>query len=67
MSVTRLERHLNTLEDKDILSSSDVLAIECLLEKVEALDVEYKEHHYAGINLVGDDEHVIRQRTSRHG
>ena len=59
VSVTCLERHLNTLEAKDTQTSSDLLAVERLLKKIEALDVEFKEHHYAVIDLVEDHEQVL--------
>ena len=54
----QLHVRLNTLEAKYTLTSSDLLAIECLLKKVEALDVDFKQHHYSVIDLVGDDEQV---------
>ena len=58
-SVTHREGCLNTLEAKDPLTSSDLLAIEGLLKNVQALDVECKEHPYAVIDLVRDDEQVL--------
>ena len=58
-SVTRLERRLNTLEAKNALTSSDLLAVERLLKKEEALDIELKEHRYTVIDLAAHDEHVL--------
>ena len=58
-SVTLLEYGLVALEAKDTLTSSDLLFPECLLKKIEALDAEFKEHHYAMINLIEDDEHRL--------
>ena len=57
-SITSLEGHLNILEIKDTLTSSDLLAVECLLKKIEALHIELKDHHSAVMDLVGDDEQV---------
>ena len=59
MSVTCLEVRLVTLQAKDTLTSSDLLTIEHLLKKVEALNAEFKEHHYAVIDLIGGDEQIF--------
>ena len=56
MSVRRLEERLNTLEAKDMLTSSDHLTLERLSKKIEALDAEFKKHHYAVIDLVNDEQ-----------
>ena len=63
-SVTCLERCLNKLEAKDNLSSTDLLAVEWLFKKVEALDIEFKPQQYAVIDLVGDDEHVLDEEQA---
>ena len=63
-SVLRLERHLNTLEVKDTLTSSDLLAAKCLLEYVQTFDVEFKEYHCAMIDLVKDHKHVIGEEQA---
>ena len=62
-----LEGHLNISEAKDTLTSSDRLAVQPLLKKGETLDVEFKEHYYAMIDLASDDEQVLDERTSHHG
>ena len=64
VSVTCFKHRLNTLEDKDNLNSSDLLAVKSHLIKTEALDVEFKEHHYAVINLVGNDEHILDEEQA---
>ena len=55
-SVTHLKEHLATLEAKETLTSNDLLSVESLLKKIEALGAAVQEHHYAVINLIGDDE-----------
>ena len=45
--ITHFQGRLNILEFKDILTSSDLLAVESLLNKVEPLHVEFKDHHYS--------------------
>ena len=55
----RLEGCLNTLETKDTLTSSDLLAVQRRFKQVQALHVEFKEHYYTLIDLVGDDEQVL--------
>ena len=51
------------MEARDTLTSSDLLAVERLFKKVEALDVEFKEHHYAVIDLVGDHKDKVAEIT----
>ena len=63
-SVTRLGGRLNTLEAKDTLTSSDLLAIEGLLKKVDALHVESKNHHYSVNDLVWGDEQVLDEEQA---
>ena len=63
-SVTHLECGLNTLEAKDTLTSSDLLIVERLFKKVDALDVECKEHHCAVIDLIGDDEQILDEEQA---
>ena len=57
-----LELCLYALEAKDTLTSSDLLTVKGLLKKVDALDVEFKEHHYAVIDLVGDDGQTLDEQ-----
>ena len=59
MSVTRLEDRFNILEANDMLTSSDRVTLERLSKKIEALDAEFKDHHYAVIDLVGYDEQIL--------
>ena len=59
-----LEEHLNTLEAKDTLTGRDRLTVERLSKKIEALDVDFKEHHYAVIDLVGDDEQKLDEEQA---
>ena len=61
-SVMRLEDCFAALEAKDTLTGSD-LSVECSL-KIEALDAEFKEHHYAVIDLVGDDEQKLDEEQA---
>ena len=56
--------HLTILEAKDSLTSGDLLTVHCLLKKVEALDIEFKENHYAVIDLVEDDEQILNEQQA---
>ena len=62
--VTCLEDGLNTLEAKDTLISSDLRTVERLFKKIEALNAEFKELHYAVIDLVGNYEQILDEEQA---
>ena len=64
VSVTRLEDHLAALEAKDTPTSSDCLTLGHLSRKIEALDAEFKEHHYSVIDLVGVDKQKLGEEQA---
>ena len=52
------------MEAKDTLTSSTCLTVECLSNEIEALDAEFKEHHYAVIDLVRDDKQKLDEEQA---
>ena len=63
-SITHLICPLNILKIKDTIRSSDLLTFDSLINKVDALDIEFKEHHSVVIDLVGDDEPVLDEEQT---
>ena len=53
-SVMHLKDRVTILKAMETLTSCDCSTVECLLKKVEALDAEFKQHHYTVIDHVGD-------------
>ena len=46
------------------LTNSSLLTVQHLFKEVEALDVEFKEHHYAVIDLAGDDKQILDEEQA---
>ena len=46
------------------LTSSDLLTVERLSNKIKVLDAELKDHHYTVIDLVGDDEQKLDEEQA---
>ncbi len=53
-SITRLDTRVAELEDKSELSAEDKLSAQQLLQRVNALDVEFKTYHYTVVDLVDE-------------
>ena len=45
-SITQIERHMVKLEEKPELLNADQKTVQTLIDKVQALDDTFKEHHY---------------------
>ena len=45
-SITRIEKHIIRFEEKPELLKDDWQAVQTLTEKVQAIDDNFKEHHY---------------------
>ena len=55
-SITRLEIHITELERKDVLTAEDRLATQRLLQRLDALDADFKSHHFAVVDLLDEDD-----------
>ena len=62
-SITRLERHVDAFETKEDLSHADRLSIQRLIKKFEALDTEFRQHHYNIVELLEDEAVEEEQAT----
>ena len=60
-SITCLKKHVLNLKDKDSLSHQDEVAIKGYLKRLEDLDSEFKSYHSTIMDLVEDDEDVLKQ------
>ena len=58
-SITRLEKHVAELEDKEKLSHKDQVAIKGYIKRLDNLDADFKGYHCKVIDLVEEDEGVL--------
>ena len=62
-SITKLESRVAALESKTPLNQTDLLALQRLSQKLEALDAEHRSHHLALIDVIEDDALEAEQRV----
>ena len=63
-SITRLGRRVDAFEVKEELAHADRLAIERLVKKFEALDAEFRQHHYTIVELLDEEAAVDEEQAT---
>ena len=64
-SITRLEKHVVDLEEKDKLTHKDLVAIKGFIKRLESLDADFKAYHCNVIDLVEEDEGVLMEEQAK--
>ena len=64
ISYAHVEDCIANLEAKERLSSTKHLTTECLVTKIQTLNVKFKEHYLAIIKLFKDDENKLEQEQT---
>ena len=64
-SITRLEKHVVNLEEKDKLMHKNLVAIKGFIKRLESLDAGFKEHHCNVIDLVEEDKGVLMEEQAK--
>ena len=63
-SITRLEKHVHDLEEKERLSHKDEVAIKGCIKRFENLDSDFKGFHCTIVDLVEEDDDVLQQEQA---
>ena len=64
-SITRLQKHVADLEAKDRLSRKDLVNVKGFIKRLESLDSDFKEHHSTVVDLIEEDEDVLREEQAK--
>ena len=64
-SITRLEKHVLELEEKENLFHKDEVAIKGYIKRLENLDSDFKGFHCSVIELVEEDEGVLLEEQAK--
>ena len=64
-SITRLEKHVLDLEEKDQLTHKDLVAIKGFIKRLESLDAEFKTYHCKIVDMVEEDEDVLMEEQAK--
>ena len=64
-SITRLEKHVLELEEKEKLSHKDAVAIKGYIKRLENLDSDFKGFHCSAIDLVEEDEELLLEEQAK--
>ena len=62
VSITGLKKHIIRFEEKPELSKADQQTVQSLIEKVEAIDDNFKEHHYVIADQADDQAAVVAEQ-----
>ena len=62
-SITPLEDRVFGLETKQELSRSDHVTVHCISKKIEELRIEFKEYHYAVVDLTEQQDSLEEEQA----
>ena len=62
--ITRLKKHIIRFEEKPDLAKVDRQTVQSLIEKVQAIDDTFKEHHYVIVDQVDDQAAVVAEQDT---
>ena len=63
-SLTGLERKIALIEEKEILSPADRIALQRLVKKIESLDEEFKNQHFVLGELLDQEDNLTKEQAA---
>ena len=61
-SIPRFEERILKFEDKIELNASDHTLIQCMVERLENMDADFKQHHMGLIETIEDEEKLAEEQ-----